>query len=119
MNRKITISAIFVIFMLVAITMVSAVSNKRIEKKESPLFKIRVQDTITEKKEILKERMNNFFVNLIENKIFLYVPLIEKHSYNAPYVLSRGSPCSVKCPLANEEDTEINFTERQIICKIS
>ena len=74
MNKKIIFGCIGIVFMLVAITMVSAVNTKTTEMNESPLFKIRKNNAILNIKEKIKIKYNRiifapFFI-LNENPLF-------------------------------------------------
>lgn len=103
--------------MLGTISFASAVdTTASTEKKESPLFKIRVQNAIQEKKQIVIERMHNFFVKLISDRIFLRIPLIKRDVDNGPYVLSRGGACTlIKCDqIINQDNDESQGSPRTI-----
>lgn len=118
MKNKILIIGVLAVFMLVTISMATAISTEKTdEKKESPLFKIRVQNAMQEKKQRVNERMHNFFVKLISDRIFLHTPLIKRDVDNGPYVLSTGGPCTlIKCSLEKEDALEIDWTKLQPIC---
>jgi hypothetical protein len=49
MNKKILIGSLLAVFMLVAISYATAVKTTDVEKKESPLFSIRIKRAIGEK----------------------------------------------------------------------
>ena len=118
MRKKIIIISVLAVFMLVAISFASAVDTATsAEKKESPLFKIRLQNAIRDKKQIVQERINNFFVKLIGDRLFLRIPLMKRDVDNGPYVLSRGAPCTVvKCTLEKEDTPGLDWTKSQPIC---
>ncbi len=64
MNKKIIVLSILTVFMLVAISLVSAVNiEKTVEKKESPLFGIRTKRVIN----INRENIKAWFIG---NRIF-------------------------------------------------
>jgi hypothetical protein len=73
MSKKILIGGLFAVFMLVTISLSSAVSiNTNIEKKESPLFGIRTQRAIAEKIDAIVDNVKTRFIG---ERIFC-VPII-------------------------------------------
>ena len=71
MKKKLMIGCIGIIFMLVTITMVSAVSDNTTEKKESPLYKLRTNRATNLKiKEFIKTRFT-------QNRLFLFRENVE------------------------------------------
>ena len=68
MNKKIVIGCIGIVFMLVAITMVSAVGNKTTAKKESPLYKLRTNRANSNKNIKIID-------NFLKDRVF-YFPVI-------------------------------------------
>lgn len=73
MNKKLVIGCIGIVFMLVAISMASAVSSKRVEKKESPLFKVRTENAIGQEGKT-KERVYNFLIRFVKNRVVFFAP---------------------------------------------
>ena len=98
MNRKITISAIFVIFMLVAITMVSAHNTTNpIEKKGSPLFEIRASNSIKEKT-TQKMNVKSIIANFLKGRIF-FIKLDFVSPKSNPHTLNYPTcPLHTGCP---------------------
>jgi len=63
MNKKLLIISILAIFTLVAISFASAINTaKPIEKKDSPLFRIRTRRAIGERLQELRERIKARFI---------------------------------------------------------
>lgn len=77
MNKRILIGCILVVFMLVAISMATAVSNeKNTEKKESPLFKTRTKQATGEKLSRFRENIKARFIG---ERIYLLPFLFKNH----------------------------------------
>ena len=63
MNKKIIITGCFLLFMLVAITLASAIeTNTHIKKKNSPLYSIRIKRAISEKIDRILENIKTRFL---------------------------------------------------------
>jgi len=64
MNKKLLVVSILAVFMLVAISFASAVSSNTMsdEKRESPLFRIRIRKAIGERLDELKEAIKAKFI---------------------------------------------------------
>lgn len=118
MNKKIGVIGILTVFMLLSLSIATAVSIKKTnEEKESPLYQIRTQNVIQEKAQIFKDKVKYFIINVFENRLFLQLPLIKKDGNSAFYVLSRGGPCTlVKCPLGGDNVNQREWTKLQPIC---
>jgi hypothetical protein len=62
MNKKILFGSILAVLMLVAISYATALGTTNVEKKESPLYRIRTRQAINEKvSEIIKDIKAKFF----------------------------------------------------------
>jgi hypothetical protein len=70
MKRKITIVSIITILMLVTISYETALNTKDVEKKESPLYKIRTKNAIKEK---IGEIIKNIKTRFLNRRIF-FIP---------------------------------------------
>ena len=89
MNKKILFIAILSIFIIISVGLVSAVNtqtkekqNKELKKINSPLFKIRTQESIREEETPIKNKIKNIITNFLENRIFLIGRLIKKPREN-------------------------------------
>lgn len=73
MNKKILIGCVCIVFMLVAISLVSAMSNeKSYDKKESPLFKIRRDEKFKESVKtsfLIKRDLFELFI--LQNRLYM------------------------------------------------
>ena len=113
MNRKIIIGVILASFIMIGVGLVSAVNTqtrekqKELEKIDSPLFKIRTGNALTEEKTTMKNKIRNIITNFLENRIFLR--LRSSFGENTGLFTSKGSPsqCSTcQCQTNENEDSE-------------
>lgn len=90
MNRKIIIGSILVIFTIIAVSFASAafVQTKAIEKKVSPLYKIRTDSAIDEK-------IRNLKFNFLRNRILIMPNLITRQQQTPRDILGNKG-CSYK-----------------------
>ncbi|MEF8879902.1 MAG: hypothetical protein V5A64_05885 [Candidatus Thermoplasmatota archaeon] len=81
-RKKILIFGLITALILITTTMVSAVNTttsqqnkqEKPNKLDSPLFKTRTKQSINEKTQQIKQKIQNFITNLLENRIFLVFP---------------------------------------------
>ena len=102
MNKKLLVVSILAVFMLVAISLTSAVSSNEVktvvEKKESPLFGIRTRQAIKEK---LGEIIENIKTKYIGERLFFL-----------PFQLIRnGDVFSVRNRLAHKDTWNCRSSE--------
>lgn len=76
MDKKILIGVLLAIFVMVSVSMVSAVNTQTKEKKElkkidSPLFKLRTEEATKEKTQDMKISFRNIIANFLENRLFM------------------------------------------------
>lgn len=94
--KKIIYLSILVVFMLVAISFATAANTKTaksIEKKESPLYKIRTNGAIGKNIDVIKTKF-------MENRLF-FIPLAIKNKEKEMQSLPSGIPtCFYTCPWA-------------------
>ena len=79
MNKKLFVISILSVFMLIAISLVTAVSsntNTTVKKKESPLFGIRTKLAIGDKLKDLREKIKARFIG--ERVFFLPLQFLKK-----------------------------------------
>ncbi len=120
MNKKIVLTAILASFILIGVGLVSAVNTqtkekqKELDKKDSPLFKIRTGKAITEEKTTVKNKIRNIITKFLENRIFLNFPVVKL------FLKKDGSPTETPkctfgcgptartalCPCGNNEGTQ-------------
>ncbi|MEF8879116.1 MAG: hypothetical protein V5A64_05905 [Candidatus Thermoplasmatota archaeon] len=94
-RKKILIFGLITALILITTTMVSAVNTttsqqnkqEKPNKLDSPLFKTRTKQSINEKTQQIKQKIQNFITNLLENRIQgpvyrLLNPLTELESSN-------------------------------------
>ncbi len=93
MDKKLFVVSILVIVMLVTISLVSATNAQKIEKKESPLFKIRTQKAVN--RENLKERI---ITMLFAQRILWIPPILRNYMSNQVSPKTHGS---TSCPFAS------------------
>ena len=76
MKRKIIIGSILAVFLIMttSIGSVMGTETENSETKESPLFKIRTKEAITEKIETIKENIKTTFIS--KDRIF-FAPLVQ------------------------------------------
>lgn len=94
MKGKMAIIGILLIFMLIAISIVSAVNVKNQNKAESPLYKIRT-------KRVVEKKLISIKINFVKNRIFFrpFKFLIDKEAPHITYILeNKGlSLCAHTC----------------------
>lgn len=96
MNKKLLILSILAVFMLVAISFVSAVNiTTTSEKKESPLFRIRTRRAIGERLSELRENIKSRFIG---ERIFSLPPqwLRNPQQDEEQMPLTFGKYCTVR-----------------------
>ncbi|MEF8879112.1 MAG: hypothetical protein V5A64_01815 [Candidatus Thermoplasmatota archaeon] len=82
-RKKILIFGLITALILITTTMVSAVNTttsqqnkqEKPNKLDSPLFKTRTKQSINEKTQQIKQKIQNFITNLLENRIFIPLPI--------------------------------------------
>lgn len=85
MDKKLIIGAILAVFIIISVSMGSAVNTvqvtqksveKKLDKLDSPLFKMRSRDAIIDKNQQSKEKIYYFIEKYFENRIFSITPII-------------------------------------------
>ncbi len=114
MNKKIIIGVILASFVMIGLTMASALDTqtkekqKNLEKIDSPLFKIRTNKFIKEKNQDFENTMSNF----LNKRIFLIPYLIEKLSQRGEDIqISFTGACSIaitKPCASNDNDNNLD-----------
>jgi len=99
MNKKVMILSILAVLMLITISLTTTVSSNttNTEKKESPLFRIRVKRAMTERIGRILERIDACFIG--ESRILVH-PLVRLFQRNEDTTISVQvvpSFCPPKC----------------------
>jgi len=76
MNRKITCISIVAVLMLITISYATALNTTDVEKKESPLFKIRTNRVIKEK---ISSIIENIKTQFLGGRIF-FIPFLQNQN---------------------------------------
>ena len=105
MKKKILIIGISVAFMLVTISYATALRTTEVEKKESPLFRLRAQKAIKEKINTILESIKTKFIG--ERVFWIHFRIFRIDNGNTPPSINslggKACTCYDTCSMVNTE----------------